>query len=92
MDRCEAVGHSAPRRHRQCNRTQQVGRFDGRRNRAAEELDIESIDVDSHGGVNFEHLQVRSPRLVHAKYGSSRASVESASKGKAQYTSVGTVV
>ena len=70
MDRCEAVGHSARRRHRQCNRSQQAGRFDGRRNRAVEELDIESIDVDSHGGVNFEHLQVRSPRQVHAKYGS----------------------
>ena len=69
MDRCEAVGHSARRRHRQCNRSQQAGRFDGRRNRAAEELDIESIDVESHGGVNFEHLQVRSPRQVHAKYG-----------------------
>ena len=69
MDRCEAVGHSARRRHRQCNRSQQAGRFDGRRNRAVEELDIESIHVDSHGGVNFEHLQVRSPRQVHAKYG-----------------------
>ena len=52
-----------------CNRSQQVGRFDGRRNRAAEKLDIESINVESHGGVNFEHLQVQSPHQVPAKYG-----------------------
>ena len=69
MDQCEAVGHSARRRHRHCNQSQQAGRFDSRRNRAVAELDIESIDVDSHGGVNFEHLQMRNLRLVHAKYG-----------------------
>ena len=34
VDRCEAIRHSAHRHHRQCNRSQQVGRFDGRRNRS----------------------------------------------------------
>ena len=28
-------------------------------NRAVEKLDIESIDAEPHGGVNFDHLQVQ---------------------------------
>ena len=97
------IRHSARRHHRQCNGSQQVGRFDGRWNRAVEELDIESIDVKSHGGVNFEHLQVQSPRRVQAlcvfrgiRVGEAAqpwaSVVESASKGKAQCASVGNVV
>ena len=62
VDQRKAVRHPGRRHGRQCNRSQQVGRFDGRRNRSVEELDIESINVESHGGVNFEHLQVGSPR------------------------------
>ena len=42
---------------------------DGRRNRTVEELDFESFDVESHGGMNFARLQVQSPRRVQAKNG-----------------------
>ena len=36
VDHCEAVRHSGRRHHRQRNRGQQVGKFDGRMNRAVE--------------------------------------------------------